>query len=525
MKIYFISICGVGVGNLAILLKNQGHDVQGSEVSQNYFYPPMSDLLKQTEIPVSFGFDPSEITEDLDLVILGGAALIHDPENPQVKKAKELGIRTISYARGIGEFLVKENAIEVVGNHAKTTTTALTAWCLKQAGIDASYFIGGAAIGFDSTIYSGNDDWSVSEGDEYPSVNQEEGGKFLYHNPKHLIFTSADWDHKNVYDTEEKYQQTFIDLLKILPSDGLITACYDGTNVLEILKNTGKNKVNLYTLSKFHAFDLEKNWKPDEIKEFVLEYETNLREHFAKLHKKIGTLFYVSEVDYTWRSNLTRFRVQAFEVETYEVEDLGYFETPLIGQIGVENSLAVISTLYGLGFELEKIKAGIVSFHGVKRKLEVYYSGLYKVINDHAHSPIKIESCLKALRTKFKDEKIFVIFDVHQSALKERRTFEQLKYVFNLADFVLIPRVTPEMNSEDKIFGKEYKELIKEGARESKYLPPENVLYTPLIQQLKSVLENNIEQGDVVVVMSSGDVRELLDMARNLKVQTGHHHY
>src|SRR5688572_14433520 len=108
MKIYFIGICGTGVGNLAILLKNQGHEVIGSEVSEKYFYPPMSDLLKAHKIPVAMGFNPEEITPDLDIVIMGGAALIHDPNNPQVQKAKDLGLRLISYARGIGEFVSKE---------------------------------------------------------------------------------------------------------------------------------------------------------------------------------------------------------------------------------------------------------------------------------------------------------------------------------------------------------------------------------------------------------------------------------
>jgi UDP-N-acetylmuramate--alanine ligase len=252
----------------------------------------------------------------------------------------------------------------------------------------------------------------------------------------------------------------------------------------------------------------------------VLQKEIDLRENFPRVHKKVNKIYFIEDVDYTWRTNLTRFKVKTFEVSSYEIEDLGHFETPLIGQIGIENSLAVISTLHALGFNKGKIKEGIATFKGVKRKLELVYNGDYRLINDHAHSPIKIESCLKAVRIKYPNSKIFVIFDVHQSGLKERRTFEQLKYVFGLANFVLIPRVTPDANSLDPIYGKDYKELIKEGALSGAFLKPENVLYTPLIQQLKSVVENNIGKGDVILIMSSGDVRELLDTTRNLKIQS-----
>lgn len=519
MKIYFISICGTGVGNLAILLKNLGHDVKGSEHSEKVYYPPISDLLKKNKIPVTLSFDPNEITPDLDLVIMGGAALIHNPENPQVKKAKELGLRVISYARGVGEFLAKENNIEVVGNHGKTTTTALTAWCLKQCGIDISYFIGGAAIDFQETIHSGKDPWSVCEGDEHPSLGQEPGGKFLYHNPKHVIFTSADWDHKNIYTTELEYLDTFNQLFKQIPEEGLITACMTGKNVLEVLKSTKNNKINLYTIGDFRETSFEqKNRSFEEIEAAIKDKVKSYVDQNPTVFEKVEKIYFVDEIDYKWRLNASRFRVKVLNSKTGDVENLGYFETSQIGPIGIENSLATISCLHGLGFELSCIKNGISSFSGVHRKLEIVHNYDYVVINDHAHSPIKIESSLKAVRTKYSDSRIFVIFHVNQSGLKERKTFEQLRNVFNLADYVLIPRVTPEMNSSEPIYGKDYINLIKEGAQSARFLKASNVYYTPVITQMKSVLENNVSKNDVVLIMSSGDAREFIDVARSLKI-------
>ncbi len=523
MKIYFTAICGTGVGNLAILLKNLGHEVRGSEYSEKTYYPPISDLLKKNKIPVTLGFNPDDITPDLDMLIMGGAALIHDPNNPQIQRAKELGIKVLSYAKGIGEFLAKENNIEVVGNHGKTTTTALTAWCLKELGVDVSYFIGGSAIGFEEPIHSGKDSWSVCEGDEHPSLGQEPGGKFLYHKPKHVLFTSADWDHKNIFLTIEDYLDGFRELFGAIPVDGVITACMTGKNVFEVLKTTKGNAINLYTMSSFRKHDFDKtNISPKSV-EAALEKEIEkLKTEFPEVFERVRGIYFVDELDYKWKSDASRFRVRVYDAQNGTYKSLGYFETGLIGQIGIENSLAAIACLSSLGFEGEGLKKGISTFKGVHRKLELVFSKDYKVINDHAHSPIKIESALKAVRTKYFDNKIFVIFHVNQSGLKVKETFEQLKYAFNLANFVLIPRVTPDMHSEDKIFGKDYKELIQDGAKKSTFLKPTNVYYTPVVTQMKSVLENNIARNDIILIMSSGDASEFLEVAKNLvlKVKT-----
>lgn len=516
MKIYFIAICGKGVGNLAIFLKRQGHDVKGSEMSENTFYPPIADMIVDSEIPVDFGFDPEKITEDIDLVIIGGGALIHDPNNPQIAKAKKLGLEVISYAAGIGRFITKEENIEVVGNHGKTTTTSLIAWCLKACKEDASYFIGEAPLGFDTSIYSGESKWSVAEGDEHPTLGIEPGGKFLYHNPKHILFTSADWDHKNIYKTEDEYIKTFLDLFKIQPKDGQIVACLDGINIINILTQTSsENKINLYTIGVY---------KESQNQIDVSVIETNLNDRLneikilsPKLYERLDELYYMAEVDYKWKPESTRFLIKKINVQTREEDKVGYFETSLIGQIGLENSLATISTLLTFNFDIEGIKEGISTFQGARRRLQLVHNRDYKVINDYAHSPIKIKSSVKSIRTKYQDNRIFVLFHVSQSGLKEDKTFQQLKSVFNLADFVIIPKVYADPNAETPLTGKDYRDLIRQGAVEGDdYLKANNVFYAPLNVQVQSILENNLRQNDIIVIMSSGDSNELVELSKGL---------
>lgn len=518
MKIYFISICGKGVGNLAVLLKKMGHDVRGSEFSESTFYPPIADLIKDNEIPVDFGFDPEKITTEYDLIITGGAALIHDPNNPQLQRAKDLNLKLITFAKGIGEFVSKEEQIEVVGNHGKTTTTSIVAWCLKKCGEDASYFIGEAPMGFDESIHSGESKWSVAEGDEHPSLGQEPGGKFLYHKPKHVLFTSADWDHKNIYPTEESYFQVYRELFDIIPQEGQINAALDGVKVLDVLETSKLNdNLILYTIGRFK--DIGFNATAEDIEDQLKNRLEKVKKSYPKVYEKLNKVYYLASVDYRWKPDATRFNVRVFDVKANESANLGHFETQLLGQIGIENSLGAISTLHSLGFDYHCLSEGISSFPGLRRRLELIYNKDYKVINDFAHSPIKIESTLKAIRIKYPDNKIFVIFHINQSGLKEKTTFQQLKSSFNLADFVLIPRVLPDPKQTEQFFGKDYRDLIKEGASDAEYLKPTNVYYTPLGVQLQSVLENNLSPNDVIVIMSSGDASEFISIAKSLRLQ------
>lgn len=520
MNIYIIGICGKASGNLAVFLKSLGHYVRGSEYSPNTFYPPISDLLIRNDIEVDLSFDPSKIDSTFDLIILGGAALIHDRDNPQIKKALELGLPVISVAKAIGEFISKQNHISVVGNHGKTTTTSLIVNIFKESGIDLSYFIGEAPNNDLDSIKSGSSNWSVAEGDEHPSLHQEPGGKFLYHKPKHLVFTSADWDHKNIYLTKEDYLNAFIELLNIIPPDGKIIANLNGINVINILNKANiQNNIYFYTITKFN--DIFTIYTHSEIDEFVQSQIKELSNQYPNIFNRVVKVFYIFDVDYKWKLNYTRFGVKVLDVKTLDVDIIGYFETKLIGPIGIENSLAAISTSLAFDLDLDNIKNGISKFQGVKRRLEFVYNQDYIVIDDFAHSPIKIKRSIKSVRAKFLDKKIFVIFQVGQSGLKEKKTFMQLKKVFNLADYVIITKVIPDLNAIVKFFGKDYRDLIKSGAAvktERNFLLPQNVFYAPLETQIKSILENNMSKGDIVLIMSSGNNKDILNLVTNLSV-------
>ena len=517
-RIYIIAICGKGSGNLAVFLKNEGYDVSGSEYSESTFYPPVSKILVDSGIYVDLSFDPNKITNDVDLVILGGAALIHDINNPQVKKAKEIGIPVISFARAIGMFISKGNHISVVGNHGKTTTTSLLTKMFVESGIDVSYFIGEVSQDFEFAMKNGTSDWSIAEGDEHPSLHQEPGGKFLYHKPKHVLFTSADWDHKNIYKTERSYLDAYLELFRIIPSDGVVVASLDGANVTRVIEESKiRNKIVFYTIGSY------KDIIPSNADEFILSKINQLTETRPAFLDFTDEIFYVDDVDYKWKDDLTRFLLKRIDLKDLSITRYGMFETKMIGQIGLENALAALSSAITFGLPVDNIRTALANFKGAKRRMEIVYSGDYIVIDDYAHSPIKIKNSLRSIRTKFFDKKVFVVFQVGQSGLKEKNTFIQLKKVFNWANFVIICKVDPDLDSEEKLYGKDYRDLIRSGAAEvesseMRFLEPNNVFYAPLEGQVRSIIENNLSRGDVIVIMSSSNNTVIKELVLSLRV-------
>jgi len=249
-RVHFVGICGPTVGSIALLLKKNGWKITGSDRD---IYPPASDFLRDNKVSILEGFDASRINDDIDMVILGGGAMIMDKHNPEVVKARKLGIKTMSWPSFVSKYLIKKESVVVAGTYGKTTTTAMVAWVLKNAGKDPSYLIGGYANNFPINVELGKSLYSVVEGDEHPSaLNFDNKSKFLYYKPKHVLITSAKWDHFNIFPKEKDYISVFKELVKLIPESGTLVLCKNGEN-LEKLASIAKCKVVWYSVDSFQG--------------------------------------------------------------------------------------------------------------------------------------------------------------------------------------------------------------------------------------------------------------------------------
>jgi len=196
-RIHLIGVCGTAMATLAALLKQRGFDVQGSD---HGVYPPMSDFLASEQIRAFDGYDPSHITQDLGLVVVGNAISRGNVELEEVLSRK---IRYCSLPEAVREhFLWGARSIVIAGTHGKTTTTSLTGWVLASAGNDPTVLVGGIARNFGeagSSYRVGQGRDFVIEGDEYDSAYFDKTAKFLKYLPDIAVINNIEFDHADIY--------------------------------------------------------------------------------------------------------------------------------------------------------------------------------------------------------------------------------------------------------------------------------------------------------------------------------------
>lgn len=205
---------------LAKSFKDMGWIVSGSD--QEEVYPPVTDFLTQNNIDYFKGYKEENLPNDLDLVVVGRSPLLIDKDNPEYKKAVFLKLNVLSYPEVLQKYLIKENSIVVAGTYAKSTTTALITWILINAGLNPSYMLGGDPINFCDGVKISNSNFSVVEGDETPALKETDPPKFMFYKPKFLLLTATEYDHPEIFKTRQSYIEAFINLVKLLPGNGIL---------------------------------------------------------------------------------------------------------------------------------------------------------------------------------------------------------------------------------------------------------------------------------------------------------------
>ncbi len=462
-KIHFIGIGGSAIAPLATMLHSQGYEISGSDY--NIFDPALS-LLNKNNVNWYEGFKPEKI-KDVDLVIIGGSILMKDENNPEYLEAKKLNKQIESFTYLINKHIIKEESIVVCGTYGKTTITSLIAWILEVANLDPSFLIGGLPLNFEYGIKQGNSQYSVIEGDEYASAfGFDMSPKFLHYKPKHTIITAAQWDHVNLYPTEKSYIDAYKDLVKLVE----------------------KNKGQLY---------LSENGKNNE--EVLKEYNGESQKYGLQ-----NGDFTVDDIEF--KKQHTSFSVKKAH------EEIGEFETPLIGLHNIENCLAAIALTHNLGIDLEKIQEGIKTYKGVKRRLEVIgvNSKGATIIDDFAHSAVKAQSTLEALRTRFKDNKIITIYSPRVSERESKDTLKWYKETFKDTDYIIIPKITVKKSTEKefRIHGIDIINAINKKEEKKHYFPKE--------EQILEFLSKNSDKNTIIVFMSAGEWGGLIEKITNI---------
>jgi UDP-N-acetylmuramate: L-alanyl-gamma-D-glutamyl-meso-diaminopimelate ligase len=469
VKVHLIGIGGTGMGAVAGLLAEAGHEVRGSDAA---VYPPMSEQLAELGVPVMMPYGAANLAWHPDLVVVGN---VHGKDHVEVVAAQALGIPLTSFPAVIGERLLDgKHAIVVCGTHGKTTTTSLIAHILTEAGRDPSLFVGGVPVSLGRGYRLGGGFDFVLEGDEYDTAFFDKGPKFLHYRPQTVVLTSVELDHVDIFPSFDAVRDVFKKLVAAIPRTGLLVVCADSPDAVAVARHA------ICRVEHYAVIDDGQEPPPS-----------------------VTWWAQSSEVGKSGRAAFDVFQRVAGQDRGERVE---HFESLLVGRHNVANAVAAVAVARSRGVPVAEIQRGLASFAGVRRRQELRgVAGGVTVLDDYAHHPTAVRETLKALRQRYPRRRLIAVYEP-RSATSRRKTF-QAEFVdaFAYADEVIVGRLfDPSKIPAAERFDPERLalDLHRSGTKAS---------YIPEVDTIVKQLAGDAAPGDVVCVLSSGSFDGLHD--------------
>jgi len=443
-KIHFIGIGGIGVSALAKYYLQKGHKISGSDL----FASEIIQALKKRGAKIFIGPHKSQyLNSDVKQVIYSPAI---QPNNPELKKAKKLGIKCRSYPEALGELTKKHFTIAVSGTHGKSTTCAMIGLLLEGAGFDPTVIVGTKLKEFaphqkngeGSNCRVGESKYLVIEADEWQA-------SFLNYWPKIIVLTNIEKEHLDYYKNLNHILKTYKDYINHLPKDGILIANKEDKNIAKIkkrIKNAGF-KIREYSLRQPETKKLRKTLK-------------------------------------------------------------------ILGEHNVYNALASLAVARALGIPDKITFKALSGYKGSWRRFEEKELKINNkkitIVSDYAHHPTEIKATIKVAREKFRKRKIWCVFQPHQY----QRTFYLFNDFVKIFKEVPIDKLIitdiydvagrERKRIKEKISSKKLVSEIRKRTSNKK-----EILYISSINEARDYLKRNLQGREVVIIMGAGDVYEL----------------
>lgn len=448
MRIHLIAIGGSAMHNLAIALHCNKHKVTGSD--DEIYNPAKERLAKHGLLPSKMGWDERRIQPDIDVVILGMHARV---DNPELKKAKKLGLKIMSYPAYLYAHSKEKKRVVVAGSHGKTTTTSMIMHVLKYLKVDYDYMVGAQLEGFDTMVRLSDAPLMVIEGDEYLSSPIDRRPKFLHYKPDIAIVTGVAWDHINVFPTFKNYVNQFDLFLQTMKKGGhLFYYKHD-----KVLKKMAKNYKGKAALLPYEVFDFE-----------IDTGKTTLKTENGKKHK-----------------------------------------LSIFGKHNLENLKAAYLVCKELNIDEKDFFKAIKSFKGAAKRLQLLHKkNGCAVYLDFAHAPSKVAATVAALKSKQAKQKLVACLELHTFSSLNRKFLKEYSGAMDKADkaIVFFSEHTLKMKKLPLLSTKEVKEAFNH---------PNIEVFTDN-QKLLKALERFKWKDKQLLLMSSGTFNGL-DLKKQAK--------
>jgi len=378
MNIHFIAIGGSAMHNLALALYKKGYIITGSDDA--IFEPSKSRLNAKGLLPKEFGWFEEKITSNLDAIILGMHA---KPDNPELLKAQELGLKIYSYPEFLYEQSKDKTRVVIGGSHGKTTITSMILHVLNYHEIEVDYMVGAQLEGFDTMVHlTSENEFIVLEGDEYLSSPIDMRPKFHLYKPNIALLSGIAWDHINVFPTYKNYVEQFSIFTNSLTNGGIMV---------------------------YNEEDLE-------VKKIVEEAKSPIKKYAY---------------------NTPNFRIE--NGITFIETTIGEMPLDFFGIHNLQNMAGAKWICQHMGIGEDEFYEAISSFKGASKRLEkIVENDTTVIFKDFAHSPSKVEATTKAVKSQYNNREVIACLELHTYSSLNAEFLKEYKGALDSADKAVV---------------------------------------------------------------------------------------
>lgn len=440
-KVHFVGIGGIGMSGLAKVLLTRKIQVSGSDICAS----SITQELTKMGAAVAIGHRSNNVPQDAELVICSAAI---KPDNVELLEARRRGLPVLKYAQLLGKLMEDYAGIAVSGTHGKSTTTAMIAYIMQQAGYSPSFVIGARVPQLDASSGAGVGNYLVVEACEYDRS---------FHNltPTVAVINNIEEDHLDYYRDLGEIARSFKDFAARVKAGGVLVANVDDPRVKEIASQASSRVITVGRHNPAH-------WQAH------------------SLASERGC--------YSFKARL-------------DGEELGIFRLRIPGVHHVSNALAAIASCYWTGVSLERARRALQEFQGVERRFQLLGEAAgVAIMDDYAHHPTEIRCTLQAAREFFPGRRLWCVFQPHQHS-RTRFLLADFARSFTHADEILLPDIYFVRDSaKEKMLISSRDLVTKLEARGCR------ARYLPSFDDIRECLSEELQPGDVLVTMGAGDI-------------------
>jgi UDP-N-acetylmuramate: L-alanyl-gamma-D-glutamyl-meso-diaminopimelate ligase len=383
MHIHILGICGTFMGGLAAIAREAGHRVTGCDAN---VYPPMSDQLRALGIELVEGYGADQLALKPELFVIGNVVT---RGNALMEAILDAGAPYASGPQWLAEHvLAGRHVLAVAGTHGKTTTTAMLAWILEQAGLQPGFLVGGVPQNFGISARLGGGKHFVIEADEYDTAFFDKRSKFVHYRPRTAILNNLEYDHADIFADLAAIETQFHHLVRTVPASGRLVVNSREESLARVLARGCWSEVQRFGGRKEEPGALRARGEPH---------------GFDVLRGSMK----IARVDW-----------------------------PLLGEHNQLNALAAIGAAEHAGVSPEAAGIALASFQNVRRRLELRgESRGIKVYDDFAHHPTAMRTTINGLRRKVGLQRILAVFEPRSNTMKLGAMKAQLPWSLEETDF------------------------------------------------------------------------------------------